>query len=193
VADNPTTLVGSFGSIQVDDLSTSYEIFTFTNATGISVTAGTEYWIEVVLDNEPIAVSGSVSISLATHTLEGNELAYYDDTNSVWVRLANKTAYSKVTSFGITSNELSSTDLLVDIFNTPIKEVSVYGGSSDLSKYEVIGNEQANYLMKKFTKVYEDPTNSANDVYPTVTNFIVGATARSSKTYIFTNKRNAYV
>lgn len=184
VADNPTTLIGSFGSIQVNDVSDSYEIFTFTNTTGISVTADTEYWIEVVLDNEPIAVTGSVSISLATHTLNGNELAYYDDTNSVWVRLANKTAFSRVTSFGTISNELASTDLLVDIFNTPIKEVSVYGGSSDLSKFEVIGNEQANYLMKKFAKVYEDSTNPANDVYPIVTNIIIGATARSSKTYI---------
>ena len=80
MADNPTTSIGSFGSIQVNDVSDSYEIFTFTNTTGISVTADTEYWIEVVLDNEPIAVTGSVSISLATHTLSGNELAYYDET-----------------------------------------------------------------------------------------------------------------
>jgi hypothetical protein len=100
------------------------------------------------------------------------------------VRLANTTAYSKLTSFLTTSAELQSTDLLLDIYETPIKQVTVYGGSTDLSKFEVLGNKQFNYLMKKFDKVYEDPTNPDNDIYPTITNLIIGATARNTKTYI---------
>jgi len=181
--DNPLTLLGSFGSVQVNDLTSSYSVFSFTN-TGLSLTAETYYWVEVLLDNLPIAVTGNVYIYLATHTLSGNELAYYDDTDLTWVRLANTTAYSKLTSFLTTSAELQSTDLLLDIYETPIKQVTVYGGSTDLSKFEVLGNKQFNYLMKKFDKVYEDPTNPDNDIYPTITNLIIGATARNTKTYI---------
>jgi hypothetical protein len=181
--DNPLTLLGSFGSIQVDSLTSTYDLYSFSN-TGLSLTADTYYWVEVLLDNLPIAVTGNVYIYLATHVLEGNELAYYDDTDLTWVRLANTTAYNKLTSFLTTSAELQSTDLLLDIYETPIKQVSVYGGSTDLSKYEVLGNKQFNYLLKKFNKVYEDPTNPDNDIYPTVTNLIVGATARNTKTYI---------
>lgn len=68
------------------------------------------------------------------------------------------------------------------------KEVSVYGGSSDLSKYEVIGNEQANYIYKKFEPVHEDTNNSANNIYPTVTNLIVGATAKILKLIFYKSK-----
>lgn len=181
--DNPLTLIGSFGSVQVDDLSSSYSTFSFSN-TGLSLTADTYYWVEVLLDNLPIAVTGSVYIYLATHTLSGNELAYFDSTDSKWVRIANTTAYNKLTSFLTSSAELQSTDLLLDIYETPIKEVNVYGGSTDLSKFEVLGNKQFNYLLKKFDKVYEDTSNPNNDIYPTVTNLIVGATARNTKTYV---------
>lgn len=182
VTDSPSAVLGTFSSIQFNDLTTSYAEYTFSN-TGISLTEDTVYWIDITLDNTPIAVSGSVSIDLATYSLTDNELAYYDDTDLTWVRLADKTAYNKITAFNTSSSELSSTDYLQDIFESPIKSVTVYGGSSDLSKFEVIGNDQSNYVYKKFDPVIIDETDSANNVYPTVTNIVVGATAKNTKIY----------
>jgi hypothetical protein len=101
--------------------------------------------------------------------LSDNEVAYYDDTELSWVRLADRTAFNKITAFNTSSSELSSTDYLLDIFESPIKRVSVYGGSSDLSKFEVIGNEQSNYIYKKFNPVVVDEQDSSNNVYPTIT------------------------
>ena len=182
VTDSPSTLLGTFSSIQFNDLTTSYAEYSFSN-TGVTLSEDVSYWIEVSLDNLPIAVSGSVSIDLGVYSLSDGELAYYDDTELSWVRLANKTAYNKITAFNTASAELSSTDYLLDIFESPIKSVNVYGGSSDLSKYEVIGNEQSNYIYKKFAPVIIDETDSNNNVYPTVTNLIVGATAKNTKVY----------
>ena len=182
ITDSPSTSLGSFSSIQINDLTTAYAEYTFSN-TGISLSEDTFYWIDIALDNLPIAVTGSVSIDLATFTSSGDELAYYDDTDLVWVRLADKTAYNKVTAFNSSSAELSSTDYLLDIFESPIKSVDVYGGSADLSKFEVIGNEQSNYIYKKFDPVIIDENDSSNNVYPTITNLIVGATAKNTKIY----------
>ena len=81
--------------------------------------------------------------------------------------LKKEIAFNKITAFNTSSSELSSTDYLLDIFESPIKRVSVYGGSSDLSKFEVIGNEQSNYIYKKFNPVVVDEQDSSNNVYPT--------------------------
>ena len=182
VTDSPSTILGTFSSIQFNDLTSSYAEYTFSN-TGISLTENTSYWIDIVIDNLPIAVSGTVSIDLATYSLVDNEIAYYDDTELSWIRLADKTAYNKITAFNTSSSELSSTDYLLDIFESPMKSVSVYGGSSDLSKFEVIGNEQSNYIYKKFDPVIVDEQDSSNNVYPTITNLVVGATAKNTKIY----------
>ena len=182
VTDSPSTLLGAFSSIQFNDLTASYAEYSFSN-TGISLLEDTDYWINIELDNLPIAVSGSVSIDLATYSLTDNEIAYYDDTDLTWIRLADKTAYNKITAFNTSSSELSSVDYLQDIFESPVKSVSVYGGSSDLSKFEVIGNDQSNYVYKKFDPVIVDEADSSNNVYPTVTNIIVGATAKNTKIY----------
>ena len=182
VTDSPSTLLGTFSSIQFNDLTTSYEEYTFSN-TGISLLEDTEYWIDITLDNLPIAVTGTVKIDLATFTSTDNEIAYYDDTELSWIRLADKTAYNKLTAFNTASSELPSTDYLLDIFESPIKSVDVYGGSSDLSKFEVIGNEQSNYIYKKFDPVVVDESNSSNNIYPTITNLVVGATAKNTKIY----------
>ena len=182
VTDSPSTILGTFSSIQFNDLTSSYAEYTFSN-TGISLTENTSYWIDIVIDNLPIAVSGTVSIDLATYSLVDNEIAYYDDTELSWIRLADKTAYNKITAFNTSSSELSSTDYLLDIFESPMKSVSVYGGSSDLSKFEVIGNEQSNYIYKKFDPVIVDEQDISNNVYPTITNLVVGATAKNTKIY----------
>ena len=182
ITDSPSTSLGSFSSIQFNDLTSAYAEYTFSN-TGVTLSEDTYYWIDISLDNLPIAVTGSVSIDLATFTSLGDELAYYDDTELVWVRLADKTAYNKVTAFNSSAAELSSTDYLLDIFESPIKSVDVYGGSADLSKFEVIGNEQSNYIYKKFDPVIIDENDSSNNVYPTITNLIVGATAKNTKIY----------
>ena len=181
--NTPTTLLGTLSGVQVSELTTSYATYSFTT-TAISITADTFYWAVLTLDNLPIAVTGSVSIELASHEKTDYEVAYFDETDTKWVRLANRTAYYDLASFNTVSLELNSKDYLLDIYENPIKEVTLYGGSSDLSKYEVIGNENFNYVLKKFDKVYEDLADSANDIYPTVTNIVVGATARNSKTYV---------
>ena len=186
--DVPSTLLGSFGSIQFSDLTTSFDSYSFSN-TGLTLTADTTYWIYITLDNLPMPSVGTASIDIANFTNTDFEFAYYDLDNLSWIRIANTSPYYKITAFNTASAELSSEDYLLDIFEVPFKEVSVYGGSSDLSKYEVIGNEQANYVYKKFDPVYEDATNSANNIYPTVTNLIVGATAKNTKTYIIQVKK----
>ena len=186
--DAPSTLLGSFANIQFNDLTTSFDSYSFTN-TGVSLAADTTYWIHITLDNLPIPVVGSATIDIAKYTNESSEFAYYDSTNTTWIRLANTSPYYKITAFNTSSAELSSKDYLLDLFEIPLKEVSVYGGSSDLSKYEVIGNDQANYVYKKFDPVYVDSSNSSNNIYPTVTNLIVGATAKNTKTYILQVKK----
>jgi hypothetical protein len=180
--DAPSTLLGSFASIQFNDLTTSFESYSFSN-TGLTLTIDTTYWIHITLDNLPMPVVGSATIDIANFTNNDSEFAYYDSDNLTWIRIANTSPYYKITAFNTASAELSSKDYLLDIFEVPLKEVSVYGGSSDLSKFEVIGNDQTNYVYKKFDPVYEDPTDSANNIYPTVTNLIVGATAKNTKTY----------
>ena len=187
-SDAPSASLGSFSSIQFDDLTTSFDSYSFTN-TGITLTADTTYWIHITLDNLPIAVVGQATIDIANFTNTSSEFAYYDSTNTTWIRIANTSPYYKITAFNTASAELSSKDYLLDLFEIPLKEVSVYGGSSDLSKFEVIGNDQANYIYKKFDPVYEDLTNSANNIYPTLTNLIVGATAKNTKTYILQVKK----
>jgi len=182
VTDSPSTLLGTFSSIQFNDLTTSYEEYSFSN-TGVSLVEDTDYWIDITLDNLPIPVTGTARIDLATFTSEGDVVSYYDDNEITWVRLADKTAYNKLTAFNTSSSELSSTDYLLDIFESPIKSVEVYGGSSDLSKFEVIGNEQSNYVYKKFDPVIIDESDSSNNVYPTITNLVVGATAKNTKIY----------
>ena len=186
--DVPSTLLGSFASIQFSDLTTSFDSYSFSN-TGLTLTADTTYWIHITLDNLPMPSVGIASIDIANFTNTDFEFAYYDSDNLSWIRIANTSPYYKITAFNTASAELSSKDYLLDIYEVPFKEVSVYGGSSDLSKYEVIGNEQANYVYKKFDPVYEDATNSANNIYPTVTNLIVGATAKNTKTYIIQVKK----
>lgn len=186
--DVPSTLLGSFASIQFSDLTTSFDSYSFSN-TGLTLTADTTYWIHITLDNLPMPSVGTASIDIANFTNTDFEFAYYDSDNLTWIRIANTSPYYKITAFNTASAELSSEDYLLDIYEVPFKEVSVYGGSSDLSKYEVIGNEQANYVYKKFNPVYEDATNSANNIYPTVTNLIVGATAKNTKTYIIQVKK----
>jgi len=186
--DVPSTLLGSFGSIQFSDLTTSFDSYSFSN-TGLTLTADTTYWIYITLDNLPMPSVGTASIDIANFTNTDFEFAYYDSDNLSWIRIANTSPYYKITAFNTASAELSSKDYLLDIYEVPFKEVSVYGGSSDLSKYEVIGNEQVNYVYKKFDPVYEDATNSANNIYPTVTNLIVGATAKNTKTYIIQVKK----
>jgi hypothetical protein len=186
--DAPSASLGSFSSIQFDDLTTSFDSYSFTN-TGITLTADTTYWIHITLDNLPIAVVGQATIDIANFTNTSSEFAYYDSTNTTWIRIANTSPYYKITAFNTASAELSSKDYLLDLFEIPLKEVSVYGGSSDLSKFEVIGNDQSNYIYKKFDPVYEDLTNSTNNIYPTVTNLIVGATAKNTKTYILQVKK----
>ena len=186
--DVPSTLLGSFASIQFSDLTTSFDSYSFSN-TGLTLTADTTYWIHITLDNLPMPSVGTASIDIANFTNTDFEFAYYDSDNLSWIRIANTSPYYKITAFNTASAELSSKDYLLDIYEVPFKEVSVYGGSSDLSKYEVIGNEQVNYVYKKFDPVYEDATNSANNIYPTVTNLIVGATAKNTKTYIIQIKK----
>ena len=79
--DAPSALVGSFSSIQFNDLTTSFELYSFTN-TGVSLSADTTYWIYITLDNLPVATVGSAYIDIANFTNTSSEFAYYDSTNS---------------------------------------------------------------------------------------------------------------
>ena len=42
---------------------------------------------------------------------------------------------------------------MLDILETPIRDAISFGGSSDESLYEIIGDKQFNYILKKLNKI----------------------------------------
>ena len=72
-------LVGKFGEILFDDLTNSYQIFTFNPTDSISLKAGQTYWVILSLSVLPQPII-STSIYVAQISETNGVLSYYDAT-----------------------------------------------------------------------------------------------------------------
>lgn len=177
----PNGLAYTIGSVKYSELSSSYNEFNLVLPSPVELSAETYYWIVLTVDNLPTAPSGTPAIYIQTLAKTGGFFGYRSGN---WYLSENLTAYTKFTSENKALSALSGVNILYDILEYPIREAVSFGGSEDLTKYEVIGNEQAIYLAKKMQKVYEDLSNPSNDIYPSVTSIVIGATASAPRYYI---------
>ena len=186
-SDVPTTAIKYLGSFAFSTLTNTYQNISI-DVTDLNLDAETYYWFEFTLDNMPISADANpVGIIASTHTKSGGSLVYY---NNGYVQISGRSGYHKIVSVNNDANALASVDLLYDIFDIPVREANSIGGSEDLKKYEVIGNRIANSIVKQLDRVYIDPLDSANDIYPTVVSFRIGATSNRPKNYLLEIKTN---
>ena len=180
--DIPNTSIKEIGYIQYDSLTASYQDFTLTPATPITLSSQTTYWF--VLSFEPIIKSGVTSsgkISMPVKSSTSLFYAVYE--NSVWRRFATKQiGYAQLEGSFSEGESLPSSIMAQDIIGKNLYEATNFGGSLNPSRYEKIGNGQAYYL-----NMYLSPT---NNVYPTVNAIDVGVTAVNQKSYYVEIKTN---
>lgn len=185
--DEPGTLVGKIGEIIYADLTDSYKTFTFTPSTELNLTGSTPYWFVISLSSLPMSNSGTASVYTAQISKSDGIIAYYDSTNAKWIKTLGVSGYIKVSSSNITGDPLSGRDIMLDILENPVREAITFGGSSDESLYEIIGDNQFNYILKKLNKISDA---SGSLVYPTVINIVVGASSSMPKNYSIEVKEN---
>lgn len=183
----PTTAVKYLGSFAFSILTNSYQNISI-DTTDLTLDAETYYWFEFALDNMPISSDvNPVGIIASTHTKTGGSLVYF---NNGYFQISGRSGYYKIVSVNNDLDPLASIDLLYDIFDSPVREANSLGGSVDLTKYEVIGSRITNSIVKKLDRVYIDPNDSANDIYPTVVSLRIGATSSRPKNYLVEIKTN---
>ena len=180
-------LVGKFGEVLFDELDNSYKIFSFTPSDTISVEAGKIYWIIASLSVLPQSLS-SASIFMATVSQTDGVLSYYDAVESYWVKEQNKSGFFKVYDQDNFGSLISSKDILLDIFEKPVREALI-DSDAGYKTYELFGDKQTNYYLKKLNKVYEDLSNPSNDIFPTVYKIVIGASSARAKNYILEIKQ----
>ena len=185
--DEPGTLVGKIGEIIYADLTDTYKTFTFTPTTELKLTGSSPYWFVISLSSLPMSNSGTASVFSAQITKTDGIIAYYNSTTAKWIKTLGVSGYTKVSSSNITGDALSGRDILLDILENPIREAITFGGSSDESLYEIIGDNQHNYILKKLNKILDA---SGSLVYPTVINIVVGASSSMPKNYSIEIKEN---
>jgi hypothetical protein len=126
--------------VKYSELSLSYNEFNLVLSTPIELSGETYYWIVMTVDNLPTAPTGTPTFYIQTLAKTSGFFGYRSGN---WFLTENLTAYTKFTSENKAASALSGTDILYDILEYPIREAVSFGGSDDLTKYEVIGNEQA--------------------------------------------------
>lgn len=185
-SNKPNESLFTIGSVFFGDLTTSYQDFELNLTAAQSLLKNTTYWIVGVLDNLPVGVSSSPVIKIPKHTNAGSFLGYStEDFATTYSLYENTSPYYKITSSNISETPVSSTDLVLDIFERPIREAQYFGSDSSLQKYELFGDKNSNYITKKLTKTFEDLDNPENDLYPIISRVIIGATASKPKNYVF--------
>jgi len=176
----PGELVGKIGEIIYGDLTDSYQTFTFNPTSSIQLLGSNTYWFIISLSSLPISTSGTAKAYTAQIDLTDGVIAYYDYDLAKWIKTLDKSGYIKLLGSNILGDPLSSRDILLDILETPIREVNTFGGGTDESQFEVIGDDQFTYILKKINKITDA---SGNSVYPEVINIVVGATSSLPKNY----------
>lgn len=177
-----TPIVTDFGYIVLNNITEDYtEIPVVFNST-LSLSANTKYWIRISTDTIISEDENNLTeLYVATHSSTGNYIAE-TNTNivSTWLAKENKSVFYKLVTNDIV---LDSKDYVLDLFEKPIREALYYSDSS-YQKYELIGDSNSNYLLKKLSKIYNDELDSANDIYPLVSKIEVGAFSGKPKNYI---------
>ena len=185
-SNTPGNLLTNFAILKFSDIKTSYSEIELTPLLSYTLEANTVYWIVASCDSiVPQNISFTPEVYIATHTSTGNNFANTStETTSGWLITEDKSIYYKLFSNNDTDTALVSSDYALDIYERPIREVSFYGTKTALQRYEVLGDNQSNYFWKRLHKVFEDRSNSANDVYPTVSKIEIGASSAKPKNYI---------
>ena len=180
--DIPNSQVAELGVIQYDTLTSSYQDFTLTPLTPITLAAQTTYWI--VLSFEAIIKSGVTSsgtINILVKNDDNLNYAVYE--SSAWRRLAQKQAgYLKLVGTLSDGTALSADIMAQDIIGKNLYQATNFGGSTNTSQYEKIGAGDAYFL-----NMYLTP-DLTTGLYPLVQAVDVGATASRSKSYVVETK-----
>lgn len=185
-SNTPGNLLTNLATLKFSDLLTSYTEFELTPLNEYTLEANTTYWIVASCDSlVPQNISFTPEIYIATHVSTGNKFANTStETTSGWLITEDKSVYYKLFSNNDSDVALLSSNYALDIYERPIREISFYGSETALQKYEVLGDNQSNFFWKRLHKIYEDRTNSANDIYPTISKIEIGATSAKPKNYI---------
>jgi hypothetical protein len=176
--NEPGTLVGKLGQIIYGDLTDSYKTFSFTPS-DIKLSGSTSYWFVISVSTLPISTSGTVNVYTAQISKQDGIIAYYNSTTGKWIKTLNSSGYVKISASNIEGEPLSGRDIMLDILENPIRDANSFGGSNE-KEFEVIGDTQFNYILKKLNKITD--TTGAK-VYPEVTNIVIGATSAVPKNF----------
>ena len=180
--DIPNSQIAELGVIQYDTLTSSYQDFTLTPLTPITLSAQTTYWI--VLSFESIIKSGVTSSGTINILVKNDDnLNYAVFESSSWRRLAQKQAgYLKLVGTLSDGTALSADIMAQDIIGKNLYQATNFGGSTNTSQYEKIGAGDAYFL-----NMYLTP-DLTTGLYPLVQAVDVGATASRSKSYVVETK-----
>lgn len=184
--DKPGALISSVGTIQFSELETSYQDLSVSFLNSITLSKNTNYWFVIYCDSiVPSNISFVPIINLSYHISSSNFIAESsDDTTSGWLVTESYAPYYRFFANSNIDVELDSKDYILDIFEKPIREAEYYSSDTQYDKFELIGDKQSNYLIKRLTKAYEDPDNFDNDIYPKVSKIELGLSSNKPKNYV---------
>ena len=132
------------------------------------------------VEPSPLEVHGdSVKITITGKFPEKYFAVISTETSTGWLVYKDTSVYHKLFSADENDLELSSNDLILDIFEKPIRKATYFTDIS-LRNYEMIGDKQSNFLLKRLSKVQIDGI----DAYPYVSKVVLGATSTKPKNYI---------
>jgi hypothetical protein len=179
-SDVPGELLFSLGKISFGSLESIYQEFEI-SFDSIEILANTIYWIQITCDNIiDTNINNPAAIYISKHTSIGKYFAVISaETSTGWLVNKDTSVYYKLFSADENDLELSSNDLILDIFEKPIRKATYFTDIS-LRNYELIGDKQSNFLLKRLSKVQIDGL----AVYPYVSKVVLGATSTKPKNYI---------
>lgn len=183
--DKPGELLSNIGTILFANINTSYSDIPVDLLNTVTLQSGTNYWFSVSCDFlVPVNISFTPSISISYHSSQGDVIAETsEETTSGWLTTDDFVPYYNIFANKDIDIELSSNDYILDIFEKPIREAEYYD-NQQFDKYELIGDAQSNFLLKKLNKIYEDTTNFDNDIYPKVSKIELGVSSNKPKNYV---------
>ena len=82
-------------------------------------------------------------------------MSYYDATEDYWVKTQNVSGFFKIYDKEVFGSLISSKDILLDIYEKPVREALI-DTETGYKTYELFGDKQTNYYLKKLNKFYED-------------------------------------
>lgn len=175
--DIPNNKIRDLGFIQYDQLTASYQDFTISPSTSVTLDAQTIYWI--VLSFESIVKSGVTSDgSIQIPVKSSDDYSYAVFESNIWRRLSTKQiGYLGFVSSFKDGSSISNTIMAQDILGRNLYEATNFGGSSNISRYERIGSGDAYILNMYFTP------DSQTYLYPLVSSIDIGVTSTVSKNY----------